>query len=154
MTTTVGPPTWYAVVSTWRFTPVADLLIAVAALGYGLLVWRHTRDRAWPRARTTSAVLAVAALVLAVAALVLALNSSLAVYAARLFWVHMLVHLLLIMVVPVLLVWAQPIRLVRDASGASVRSFVDSAVASRAFRVLTTPPSRCRSTRLCSYSPT
>ncbi len=147
MTTTVGPPTWYAVVSTWRFTPVADLLIAVAALGYGLLVWRHTRDRAWPRARTTSAVLAVAALVLA-------LNSSLAVYAARLFWVHMLVHLLLIMVVPVLLVWAQPIRLVRDASGASVRSFVDSAVASRAFRVLTTPPSRCRSTRLCSYSPT
>jgi len=147
VTTTVGPPTWYAVVSTWRFTPVADLLIAVAALGYGLLVWRHTRDRAWPRARTTSAVLAVAALVLA-------LNSSLAVYAARLFWVHMLVHLLLIMVVPVLLVWAQPIRLVRDASGASVRSFVDSAVASRAFRVLTTPPSRCRSTRLCSYSPT
>lgn len=147
MTTTVGPPTWYAVVSTWRFTPVADLLIAVAALGYGLLVWRHTRDRAWPRARTTSAVLAVAALVLA-------LNSSLAVYAARLFWVHMLVHLLLIMVVPVLLVWAQPIRLVRDASGASVRSFVDSAVASRAFRVLTTPPTRCRSTRLCSYSPT
>lgn len=147
MTTTVGPPTWYAVVSTWRFTPVADLLIAVAALGYGLLVWRHTRDRAWPRARTTSAVLAVAALVLA-------LNSSLAVYAARLFWVHMLVHLLLIMVVPVLLVWAQPIRLVRDASGASVRSFVDSAVASRDFRVLTTPPTRCRSTRLCSYSPT
>jgi len=147
VTTTVGPPTWYAVVSTWRFTPVADLLIAVAALGYGLLVWRHTRDRAWPRARTTSAVLAVAALVLA-------LNSSLAVYAARLFWVHMLVHLLLIMVVPVLLVWAQPIRLVRDASGASVRSFVDSAVASRAFRVLTTPPTRCRSTRLCSYSPT
>ena len=47
--------------------------------------------------------------------LVVALNSSMAVYAHSLFWVHMLVHLILIMVAPVLLVWAQPVRLVRDA---------------------------------------
>ncbi len=133
MTTTVGAPTWHTLASTWRLTPVADLLLAVAAIGYGLLVWRHTRDRAWPPARTSSAVLAVAALVLA-------LNTSMAVYAARLFWVHMLVHLLLIMAVPVLLVWAQPIRLLRDGSGTRLRSVVDSALGSRAFRVLTAPP--------------
>jgi putative copper resistance protein D len=47
--------------------------------------------------------------------LVLALSSSLAVYAHNLFWAHMIVHLLMIMVVPVLLVWAQPIRLAHTA---------------------------------------
>ena len=46
---------------------------------------------------------------------VLALSSSLAVYAHNLFWAHMIVHLLMIMVVPVLLVWAQPIRLAHTA---------------------------------------
>jgi len=135
MTTNTAAPSWSAILGTWTFTPVADLLIALAAVAYLLLLRRRRRhaDAAhWPSARTTSAGLALAVLVLA-------LNSSLAAYAMQLFWVHMVVHLLLIMVVPVLLVWAQPIRLLRDRAGPGVRAGVDRAVAGRAAKILTAP---------------
>jgi len=135
MTTNTAAPSWSAILGTWTFTPVADLLIALAAVAYLLPLRRRRRhaDAAhWSSARTTSAGLALAVLVLA-------LNSSLAAYAMQLFWVHMVVHLLLIMVVPVLLVWAQPIRLLRDRAGPGVRAGVDRAVAGRAAKILTAP---------------
>lgn len=67
------------------------------------------------------------------------MNSALAAYARELFWVHMVVHLLLIMVVPAMAIWAQPIRLLHDAGGPRVRRAVERAQHSRPMRVLVSP---------------
>jgi putative membrane protein len=72
--------------------------------------------------------------------LVRALSTSLAVYAHNLFWAHMIVHLLMIMVVPVLLAWAQPIRLAHTDGEPRVRAAIDQVLVSRAFQVTTAPP--------------
>ncbi len=56
------------------------------------------------------------------AALVAAcINSALAVYGRNLLWVHMIVHLLMIMVVPAFAVWAQPIRLLHSVASSRTR---------------------------------
>ena len=44
------------------------------------------------------------------------LSSALSVYGRHLLWVHMIVQLILITVVPALAVWAQPIRRPHDLS--------------------------------------
>ncbi|MCV7011736.1 cytochrome c oxidase assembly protein [Mycolicibacterium madagascariense] len=122
------PPIGSAWLTTWTSSPVADLLIALALVGYLVLVLRLRRQgQSWPPLRIVSALAAILILVLVV-------NSALAVYSHHLFWVHMIVHLLLITVVPALLVWAQPIRLVRDASGEAVRARIDTIRAGRLFR--------------------
>jgi len=128
---TTDAPTWSSVLTSWTFTPFADLLMIAATIGYLLLVRRLARcDGAWPWGRTTSWLAAMVVLVVA-------LNTSMAVYAHSLFWVHMLVHLILIMVAPVLLVWAQPIRLVRVARRPESRTLRDDVIAARPFTVLT-----------------
>jgi putative copper resistance protein D len=122
--------TW---LTTWTSSPVADVLIALALAGYLVLLIRIRRDgRPWP---VTRLVAALAAAVL----LVLVVNGAPAVYGHHLFWVHMIVHLVLITVVPALLVWAQPIRLLHDAGGPAVGARVDHARRSRLFRWLIAP---------------
>lgn len=107
-------PQWAAVVSSWTFSPVTDASVAFASIGYLLLVrrWNRTTDAGrWPTHRAACWALAMATVVMAV-------NSPVGVYGEILFWVHMVQHLMLIMVAPVLLVWAQPLRLTRGpASG-------------------------------------
>lgn len=51
----------------------------------------------------------------------------------------MIVHLVLITVVPALLVWAEPIRLLHDAGGTKIRDRVDALRAGRVFRALLSP---------------
>lgn len=101
----VGPDV-AEVLGTWRVSPIPEAVIAVLSLGYVWLVWR---GGGWPWPR-------VLAWCGAVAVVVVALDGPIAVYGDVLFWVHMLQHLALIMLVPVLLAWAQPIRLARRAS--------------------------------------
>jgi putative membrane protein len=113
-------PDLATVLSSWTWAPVTDLAVPLGTLGYGWLVHRlHTASlhtathdtethRRWPTGRAVSWGLAMLALVLAG-------NSAVAVYSDVLFWVHMAQHLLLIMVAPILLVWAQPVRLVQTA---------------------------------------
>ncbi|WP_067586264.1 cytochrome c oxidase assembly protein [Nocardia terpenica] len=110
------PPNWGSVLTAWTFSPVVDALLVVGAAGYGWLV--HRRREPWPTIRV---VCWYAGLV----GLVVTLDSALARYAHHLFTAHMVVHLMMIMVVPALLVWAQPIRLGYDAMGARARSVVD-----------------------------
>ena len=130
---TTAAPTWSSVLTSWTVTPIPDLLIVAATIGYLLLVRRLRRSATtWPPERTASWLLAMAVLALA-------LNSSMAVYAHTLFWVHMLLHLALIMVAPVLLVWAQPIRLLRGAQHPDSRALRDEAPATRPFTILTAP---------------
>jgi putative membrane protein len=133
MTMIAAPPTGATVLTTWTSSPVADLLIALTSVGYvALLIRLRRRGQSWPTLRTASALAAAVFLVLVV-------NSALAVYSHHLFWVHMIVHLVLITVVPALLVWAQPIRLLRDACGPKIRTRVDTLRVSRLFRALISP---------------
>ena len=134
MTMDMSPPGGVAaVLATWTSSPIADLLIALGMLGYlGTLVRLRRQSRSWPVLRTVSAFVAAALLVLVV-------NSALAVYSHHLFWVHMIVHLLLITVVPALVVWAQPLRLVHDAVTPAVRDRIDGLRRGRPFRLLISP---------------
>ena len=111
------------VLGAWRLSPATAVLV-VATVAYGVRAWRAG---AWPWRRGL-------AYGTAVAVLAVALDGPVAVYGDVLFWVHMVQHLALIMVVPALLVWAQPLRLLRGGRGA-----VRTAPGSRAARLLTSP---------------
>ncbi len=126
----VPSPTTSTIFGTWTWSPVVDALIVAAAVGYLYLVRRAARhDMRWPLLRTGCW---LAALIL----VILAVDSALATYAHALFAVHMVVHLLLIMVIPALLVWAQPIRLLRATAGPFTATAIDRMRASRGFRIL------------------
>lgn len=86
--------------STWRPAWFVDLLCCLLLAVYWLGVRRVGAAR-WPRSRTL-------AFLGGVALLVLATNSAIAVYGMTLYWMHMIKHLLLIMVVPALLVLGRP----------------------------------------------
>ncbi|HEX4253172.1 MAG TPA: cytochrome c oxidase assembly protein [Pseudonocardia sp.] len=91
------------VLTSWTWAPLTDLAVLLGTLGYAWLA-----HHGWPVRRTVSWGLAMLALLLAG-------NSAVAVYGDVLFWVHMVQHLLLIMIAPILLVWAQPVRLVQTS---------------------------------------
>ncbi len=102
----MNTPSATGVFGLWTFSPVWDAAVLAATVGYLWLSRQLRRSgQEWPLVRTVSwcsmAVL-----------LVITVNSSIEVYSRYLFWVHMLQHLLMIMVIPVLLVLAQPLRLV------------------------------------------
>ncbi|WP_157099753.1 cytochrome c oxidase assembly protein [Microbispora sp. ATCC PTA-5024] len=67
----------------------------------------------WPRTRTVC-------FMLGVATMVLALDGGVAVYGGVLFWIHMVQHLMLIMIVPALLAFGRPLTLAQE-SGESGR---------------------------------
>jgi putative copper resistance protein D len=106
------PPNLVAVASSWTLSPVTDLLVLAGTAGYFWLAFgpRSGDPPRWPPRRTSSWCAAMVVLLIAV-------GSPLASYAEVLFWVHMVQHLLLIMLVPVLLVWAQPVALFGSARG-------------------------------------
>lgn len=119
----IPPLTWQTAVTTWTSAPVVDVLAALAVVGYLIGMVRRSRatGAGWPRWATTSWFAGVAVLLLSV-------HSSIEAYGHALLWVHMIQHLLLIMVVPVLLIWGQPVRL-----------WLDRAPGGRLGRVLTFP---------------
>lgn len=106
MTGTLAPLTWGTALGTWRFGPVTDVLVVLAG---GLYL--HRAHRTLPRAGERWPIGRTAAFLGALVVLALTLQSSVDGYGHELFWLHMVEHLLLIMVVPVLLILGQPIRL-------------------------------------------
>jgi putative membrane protein len=115
--------------TSWSPAPLPDLAILLGTAAYGWLAHRATGG--WPTGRAVSWGLAMFALVVA-------LNSAVARYSDVLFWVHMVQHLLLIMIVPILLVWAQPVRLLQGASP-GVGARLDRLLGTRAVHWLTAP---------------
>ena len=107
----VAPFSWHVLLTTWHSNPVWDLLMlaALAAYGWGLVVIRRRGTGVLPWYRVASFVAGI--LVLAVS-----LNSAIETYSMVLFWVHMVQHLLLIMVVPALLVVGSPLSLLLQAT--------------------------------------
>ncbi|HEY2202922.1 MAG TPA: cytochrome c oxidase assembly protein [Pseudonocardia sp.] len=134
---TATAPTWQDVLASWTFPSVAELLVLAATAGY---LWLSRRPAVsgsdelarWPAARTASWLGAVLVLVVA-------LDGPVGRFSDVLFWVHMTQHLLLIMIVPLLVVWSQPIRLARRAAGPSGRARLDGVLGSRPFRWATAP---------------
>jgi putative membrane protein len=107
----VAPLTWHTFFTTWQIAWWWDLAIGVSAIAYlaGVLALR-ARRQPWTGVRTVLFGCGLAVLVVTV-------NSAVNRYAHPLFWMHMVQHLLLIMVVPALLVAGQPLRLATSVLG-------------------------------------
>ncbi|HEX6446136.1 MAG TPA: cytochrome c oxidase assembly protein [Streptosporangiales bacterium] len=105
------PLTWSSGLRAWDFSPVATALLVLATAGYvaGVVVLVRRGVR-WPAGR-------LVAFLLGIAVITLGVQSGIDVYAATLYWMHMVQHLMLIMLAPGLLVLGRPLTLVRDAAG-------------------------------------
>jgi putative copper resistance protein D len=126
-------PTWATVAAGWTVSPVVIGVLALATVGYLWLVRRAGRSGSrWPGLRVVSWFAAVLTVVIAV-------DGPVGVFAEVLFWVHMVQHLLLIMIAPMFLVWAQPIRLLSVAGGPRVSARIDAAWANRMVRLIGSP---------------
>jgi cytochrome c oxidase assembly factor CtaG/putative copper export protein len=135
-----GPPTVARVLFDWRF----DLIFGTAAIVMALLYLagvRRLRRRgdAWPVGRTVSWLVGCAALLFAT-------SSGLGRYMPAMFSMHMVAHMVLSMLVPILLVLGAPVTLALRALPAAghddppgPREWLLAALHSRVSRFLTHP---------------
>lgn len=100
-----GPPTFTKLFVDWRFDLIFGTFAIVAAIVYLRGVYRlHKRGDKWPVGRTVSWLLGCAALLIAT-------SSGFGRYAPAMFSIHMMSHMMLSMLVPVLLVLGGPVTL-------------------------------------------
>ncbi|WP_372491632.1 cytochrome c oxidase assembly protein [Gordonia zhenghanii] len=100
-----GPPTLMRLLFDWRFDLIFGTAALVMAIVYLRGVWRlHKRGDAWPVGRT-------AAWLLGCLSLLVATSSGIGRYSPALFSSHMMSHMMLTMLVPVLLVLGGPMTL-------------------------------------------
>lgn len=100
-----GEPTMARLLFDWRFDLIFGTAAIVAAVVYLRGVYRlHKRGDSWPIGRT-------AAWLLGCAALLLATSSGFGRYAPTMFSIHMMSHMMMSMLVPVLLVLGGPVTL-------------------------------------------
>jgi cytochrome c oxidase assembly factor CtaG len=126
---------WSAVVTQWQFAPVVTALVVVFAglYGWGIVrVARRHPARPWPAWRTGMFLGGLAVVVIAT-------ESGIGAYDDLLFWDHMVQHLMLIMVAPVLLIFGQPITLLMHASRNPLHTWAKRALRSRVAGFLTWP---------------
>ncbi|EGD55577.1 cytochrome c oxidase assembly protein [Gordonia neofelifaecis] len=100
-----GPPTLSKLLFDWRFDLIFGTFAIVAAIVYLRGVYRlHKRGDRWPVGRTVSWLLGCAALLIAT-------SSGFGRYAPAMFSIHMMSHMMLSMLIPVLLVLGGPVTL-------------------------------------------
>ena len=102
------PLSWSSFLGTWRLEPGWLLVVVVLSGAYLLARRRAPADRRGPRWRAASFVLGAVLLWACVA-------SGVGAYAMSVFWMHMVLHLSLIMVVPALLVLGHPLTVLLEA---------------------------------------
>jgi len=135
-----GPPTVTRVLFDWRFDLIFGTAAIVMAVAYLMGVRRlRRRGDPWPVGRTV-------AWLLGCAALLFATSSGLGRYMPAMFSMHMVAHMLLSMLVPVLLVLGAPMTLALRALLAAARGepqgpreWLLAALHSRVSRFLTHP---------------
>ena len=117
----------------WRLDLIFGPLAAIAAVSYLLGVRRLRRDgRSWPVART-------ACWLAGCATLLVATSSGLGSYGHAVFSVHMVAHMLLATLVPVLLVLGHGVTLALEATRAGLRTRLLSLLDSPAVRFVRHP---------------
>ena len=135
-----GPPTLGRVLFDWRFDLIFGTAALVLAVGY-LIGVRRLRGRgdAWPTGRLVSWLLGCLVLLLAT-------SSGIGRYMPAMFSMHMVGHMLLSMLAPILLVLGAPVTLALRALPAAgrdeppgPREWLLAALHSRVSRVLTNP---------------
>ncbi len=125
---------WHAIVTAWQFAPIVTGLSVAAAAGYlwGVVrVGRRHPARPWPW--RTGMFLGGLAVV------VVATQSGIGSYDDVLFWDHMVQHLMLLMVAPVLLIFGQPMTLLLHASRNPLHTWAKRVLRSRVVSFLTWP---------------
>ncbi|GGM67126.1 cytochrome c oxidase assembly protein [Dactylosporangium sucinum] len=135
-----GPPTARSLLVDWLPEPLTLTAATVAVALYLAAVWRlWRRGDHWPVART-------AMWVSGWVVVIVATSSGLARYAPVLFSAHMIQHMILTMVAPILFVLAAPatvgLRALRpsaDPAWAGPREWITAALHSRSARLLTHP---------------
>ncbi|KUI25480.1 cytochrome c oxidase assembly protein [Mycobacterium sp. GA-2829] len=135
-----GPPTVSRILFDWRFDLILGTAAIVLALVYLAGLWRlRRRGDAWPVGRT-------AAWLLGCATLLITTSSGLGRYMPAMFSVHMVAHMLLSMLVPILLVLGAPVTMALRALPPAgkgrppgPREWLLAALHSRVSRFLTHP---------------
>ena len=124
------PLTLSRLLGDWTLDPLLLCVLCFAGALYG---WGAVRCRTrWPARRTTS-------FMAGLFVVALALLSGIDRYADELLSMHVLEHLLLILIAPVLLLWGAPVRLALSASTPAGRRAIAALLRSRTMRVLTWP---------------
>jgi len=135
-----APPTFLGLLTHWRFDWILGTAMIAAAVVYLLAVRRLRRrgDR-WPIGRTV-------AWVIGCLMVLLATSSGLGAYAEAQFSIHMMAHMLLGMIAPILLVLGGPITLALRALPAAgrgqppgLRESIVNCLHSRPARLITHP---------------
>ena len=125
-------PTWSVLLRDWSLDPLFVVTV-VTGVAYAMGVRRlAARGRRWPRARSATF---AGGLVL----IVVATESGLAQYDRTLFSLHVVQHMLLGMVAPLLLVLGAPITLALQACRRPTQRRLLRTLHSRPFRILTHP---------------
>ena len=125
-------PSWDVLVTDWSLGIAFPFVVAAAAL-YVIGVRRlHARGRPWPAGRT-------AVFLSGLAVILVATESGVAAYDRILFSLHIVQHILLGMVAPLLLVLGAPVTLALQASARSSQRRILRVLHSPPVRVLTHP---------------
>lgn len=135
-----APPTLGRIVGDWRFDLIFGAVALVLAATYLRGVWRlHKRGDSWPVGRTV-------AWVLGCLCLLVASSSGLGVYGPAMFSIHMIAHMIMSMLIPVLLVLGGPITLALRAlpvagrgNPPGPREWIQSAIHSRFAQIVANP---------------
>lgn len=130
-TTTLPPLTWERALATWTFSLPWFTLLAALAAGYLVAyAWVRGHQR-WPVSRVVSFLVGLAVVWVAT-------QGSVGVYSTTLYWLHMVQHLALIMLAPMLLAIGHPLRLASAAAGRH-RPTVDALLRSPVVSAVTLP---------------
>jgi putative membrane protein len=127
-------PTLARMLGSWQLDPGVLVVCATAAALYGwgvVRVWKDTRGH-WPPWR-------VASFMAGLLVLICALLSGIDPYSDELLSIHVVQHLLLILLAPVLLLWGAPVRLALSACTPAGRRSIGALLRRRWVRVLTRP---------------
>jgi putative copper resistance protein D len=126
------PPSWSTLLGDWSLDPLFAIAVLTGVL-YAIGVRRLAeRGRRWPSPRS-------AAFAAGLGIIVLATQSGLAEYDRALFSLHVVQHVMLGMIAPILLVLGAPITLALQASRRPVQLRLVRALHSRPLTVLTHP---------------
>ncbi|MGZ0153557.1 cytochrome c oxidase assembly protein [Kribbella sp. WER1] len=126
------PLTWGSFLSSWRVAPGWLAVAVVLAGGYCFL-------RVRGRGRSTVHPWRAASFVLGCVILWVCIASGIGAYSMSVFWMHMVLHLTLIMMVPILLVLGHPITVALESAPPDRQSRARRVVSSRAVGLLTHP---------------